>query len=43
MKYIPLCLTICATFYLFIHNMDGWGWGIFFSLILAGSAYGTEK
>ena len=41
MKYVPLCLTICAIFYLFIHNMDGWG--IFLSLILVGAAYGTKE
>lgn len=43
MKYVPLCLMMCATFYLFIHNMDGWGWSIFIFLILAGLAYGGEK
>ena len=43
MRYIPLCLMMCATFYLFIHNMDGWGWGIFISLFLASETYGSEE
>lgn len=40
MRYVPLCLMMSASFYLFINNIDGWGWGIILSFILASAAYG---
>lgn len=39
MRYLPLCLMIAGTFYLYIHDIDGWGWSLFFSLILTLEAY----